>query len=423
MLNVLGSSWALLLGLMLLMVGNGMQGTLLGIRGDIEGFSTLSLSIVMSAYFAGFLFGSRAAPEMIRRVGHVRVFAALGSLVSAALILFPVATDPISWTALRIVIGFCFSAVYVTSESWLNNSTTNETRGQALALYVIVQMVGIVLAQILLGFGDPSGYVLFIIPSVLVSLAFAPILLSVTPTPAFESTAPMSFRKIFEVSPLGCVGLFLLGGVFSALFGMGAVYATQIGLTVREISVFIAMMYVGGVVLQYPIGWASDRMDRRRLIVLVAAGCVLSTLIGLTGIGDYTGLLVASFLIGGTANPLYALLLAYTNDYLDNDDMASASARLVFINGTGAIAGPLITGWLMSTIGPHGFFLFIGTLMGLLMFYGGYRMTQRPALSVEDTGLFTPILPTATTVAMEASQEAWIEADEQNDDENATEIA
>ncbi|NQZ71838.1 MAG: MFS transporter [Dinoroseobacter sp.] len=423
MLNVLGSSWALLLGLMLLMVGNGMQGTLLGIRGDIEGFSTLSLSIVMSAYFAGFLFGSRAAPEMIRRVGHVRVFAALGSLVSAALILFPVATDPISWTALRIVIGFCFSAVYVTSESWLNNSTTNETRGQALALYVIVQMVGIVLAQILLGFGDPSGYVLFIIPSVLVSLAFAPILLSVTPTPAFESTAPMSFRKIFEVSPLGCVGLFLLGGVFSAMFGMGAVYATQIGLTVREISVFIAMMYVGGVVLQYPIGWASDRMDRRRLIVLVAAGCVLSTLIGLTGIGDYTGLLVASFLIGGTANPLYALLLAYTNDYLDNDDMASASARLVFINGTGAIAGPLITGWLMSTIGPHGFFLFIGTLMGLLIFYGGYRMTQRPALSVEDTGLFTPILPTATTVAMEATQEAWIEADEQNDDENATEIA
>ncbi len=423
MLQVLSSAWALLLGMCLLMVGNGMQGTLLGIRGDIEGFSTLSLSIVMSAYFAGFLFGSRAAPEMIRRVGHVRVFAALGSLVSAALILFPVATDPISWTALRIVIGFCFSAVYVTSESWLNNSTTNETRGQALALYVIVQMVGIVLAQILLGFGDPSGYVLFIIPSVLVSLAFAPILLSVTPTPAFESTAPMSFRKIFEVSPLGCVGLFLLGGVFSALFGMGAVYATQIGLTVREISVFIAMMYVGGVVLQYPIGWASDRMDRRRLIVLVAAGCVLSTLIGLTGIGDYTGLLVASFLIGGTANPLYALLLAYTNDYLDNDDMASASARLVFINGTGAIAGPLITGWLMSTIGPHGFFLFIGTLMGLLMFYGGYRMTQRPALSVEDTGLFTPILPTATTVAMEASQEAWIEADEQNDDENATEIA
>ena len=423
MLNVLGSSWALLLGLMLLMVGNGMQGTLLGIRGDIEGFSTLSLSIVMSAYFAGFLFGSRAAPEMIRRVGHVRVFAALGSLVSAALILFPVATDPISWTALRIVIGFCFSAVYVTSESWLNNSTTNETRGQALALYVIVQMVGIVLAQILLGFGDPSGYVLFIIPSVLFSLAFAPILLSVTPTPAFESTAPMSFRKIFEVSPLGCVGLFLLGGVFSALFGMGAVYATQIGLTVRDISVFIAMMYVGGVVLQYPIGWASDRMDRRRLIVLVAAGCVLSTLIGLTGVGDYTGLLVASFLIGGTANPLYALLLAYTNDYLDNDDMASASARLVFINGTGAIAGPLITGWLMSTIGPHGFFLFIGTLMGLLMFYGGYRMTQRPALSVEDTGLFTPILPTATTVAMEATQEVWIEADEQNDDENATEIA
>ena len=255
MLNVLGSSWALLLGLMLLMVGNGMQGTLLGIRGDLEGFSTFSLSIVMSAYFAGFLFGSRAAPQMIRRVGHVRVFAALGSMVSAALILFPVAADPISWTVLRVVIGFCFSAVYVTSESWLNNSTTNETRGQALSLYVLVQMVGIVVAQVLLGFGDPSGYVLFIIPSVLVSLAFAPILLSVSPTPAFDSTAPMSFRKIYEVSPLGCIGIFLLGGVFSAMFGMAAVFGTQAGLTIAQISVFVAMMYVGGVVLQYPIGW------------------------------------------------------------------------------------------------------------------------------------------------------------------------
>lgn len=418
MIGVLGSSWALLLGLMLLMVGNGMQGTLLGIRGDIEGFSTFSLSIVMSAYFLGFLFGSRAAPEMIRRVGHVRVFAALGSMVSAALIMFPVVTDPISWTILRVVIGFCFSAVYVTSESWLNNSSTNETRGQVLSLYVLVQMVGIVLAQVILAFGDPSGFVLFILPSVLVSLAFAPILLSVSPTPAFETTAPMSFRKIYEVSPLGCVGIFLLGGVFSAMFGMSAVYGTQAGLSIGEISTFVGIMYVGGMLMQYPIGWASDRIDRRRLIVMVAGLGVAGTIIGFVGFGGFTGLLVASFVIGGTANPLYALLLAYTNDYLDNEDMASASGRLVFINGTGAIAGPLITGWVMSVVGPNGFFLFIGVLMTSLIGYALFRMTQRVAPSIEDYGLYTPITQSSTAVAMEATQEVWIEDDEDNSDED-----
>ncbi len=418
MIGVLGSSWALLLGLMLLMVGNGMQGTLLGIRGDLEGFSTFSLSIVMSAYFLGFLFGSRAAPGMIRRVGHVRVFAALGSMVSAALILFPVVTDPISWTVLRVVIGFCFSAVYVTSESWLNNSSTNETRGQVLSLYVLVQMVGIVLAQVILAFGDPSGFVLFILPSVLVSLAFAPILLSVSPTPAFETTAPMSFRKIYEVSPLGCVGIFLLGGVFSAMFGMSAVYGTQAGLSIGQISTFVGIMYVGGMLMQYPIGWASDRIDRRRLIVLVAGLGVAGTLIGFVGFGGFTGLLIASFVIGGTANPLYALLLAYTNDYLDNDDMASASGRLVFINGTGAIAGPLITGWVMSVFGPGGFFLFIGVLMTVLIGYALYRMTQRAAPSIEEYGLYTPITQSSTAVAMEATQEVWIEADEEGETED-----
>ena len=162
------SAWALLLGMMLLMIGNGLQGTLLGVRGEIEGFSTFQMSLVMSAYFVGFLGGSRMAPEMIRRGGHVRVFAALASFISAVLILYPTFADPWAWTVGRVVIGFCFSGVYVTAESWLNNAATNETRGQALSLYMMVQMAGIVAAQGLLVVADPSGYVLFVIPSVLV---------------------------------------------------------------------------------------------------------------------------------------------------------------------------------------------------------------------------------------------------------------
>ncbi|MFT6452601.1 MAG: MFS family permease, partial [Halocynthiibacter sp.] len=162
MLQVLKSAWPLLLGMMLLMVGNGMQGTLLGVRGGIEEFSTFSMSVVMSAYFVGFLGGSRLAPEMIRRVGHVRVFAALGSFISAVLILYPTVTEPWAWSILRVVIGFSFSGVYVTAESWLNNAASNQNRGKALSLYMMVQMIGIIAAQGILAVGEPSGYILFV---------------------------------------------------------------------------------------------------------------------------------------------------------------------------------------------------------------------------------------------------------------------
>ena len=198
MLQVLSSSWALLLGMCLLMVGNGLQGTLLGVRGDIEGFSTFQMSFVMSAYFIGFLGGSRMAPDLIRRVGHVRVFAALASFISAVMILYPAFANPIAWFAGRVIIGFCFSGVYVTAESWLNNAADNRNRGKALSLYMIVQMVGIVSAQALLLVGDPSGYETFVIASVGISISFAPILLSISPTPAFETTKPMSLHITLE---------------------------------------------------------------------------------------------------------------------------------------------------------------------------------------------------------------------------------
>ncbi len=423
MIQVLTSSWALLLGMMLLMVGNGVQGTLLGIRGGLEGFSTFQMSIVMSGYFAGFLGGSRMAPGMIRRVGHVRVFAALGSFISAVLILYPSLTDPWAWTALRVVIGFCFSGVYVTAESWLNNAATNENRGKALSLYLIVQMAGIVMAQGLVALGDPSGFVLFIVPSVLVSIAFAPILLSVNPTPAFASTKPMSLIELFHFSPLGCVGIFVLGGVFSAQFGMAAVFGIKIGLTVGEISFFISMIYVGGLVLQYPIGWISDRMDRRQLILIVTAVGAMGSALPLIWSSSYTILLVAGFVIGGMTNPLYALLLAYVNDFLEHDDMAAASAGLVFINGIGAIAGPVVTGWAMGAMGPMGFFAYMGVLLVALLIYGLWRTTQRAAVPIEETGDFVALSPSGSPVAVDMAQEVYIETQLDDNDTEATATA
>lgn len=404
MLTVLTNSWALMFGMLLLMIGNGLQGTLLGVRGAIEGFSTLQMSIVMSAYFVGFLFASRAVPGMIRRVGHLRVFAALASLISAVLVLYPTLADPLVWTVGRVIIGFCFCGVYITAESWLNAAATNENRGQALSLYMVVQVLGIVIAQALLLVADPAGFVLFVIPSVLVSIAVAPILLAASPTPAFEQTKPMSLAALYRASPLGCVGMFLLGGVFAAQFGMGSVYGTEAELTLPQISAFVAAFYVGAIFLQFPLGWISDRMDRRLLILITSAVGGAGALVGMASGGHFPLLLVSATLIGGMTNPLYALLIAYTNDYLSRDDMASASAGLLFINGLGAIFGPIITGWAMNMFGPEGYFLLIGVLMFMLVFYAAWRMTRRAAPSVADTSSYAPLSPNWTPVAVEAAQ-------------------
>jgi MFS family permease len=405
MLKVLAGSWALLLGLMLLMLGNGLQGTLLGIRGAIEGFATWQMSVVMSSYFLGFLAGSQLTPHLLARVGHVRVFAALGSLISAVLVLYAALPDWMVWSVLRVVIGFSFAGVYVTAESWLNNAATNETRGQALSLYMIVQMVGIIAAQGLLNAADPGGYTLFVIASVLVSVAFTPILLTVSPAPAFSSTRSMSFARLYRVSPLGCVGIFLMGGVYAAIFGMGAVWGGLRGLSVLEISIFVAAIYLGGLLFQYPIGWLSDRMDRRQLIAAVALACAAVALAAAVVPMPFAGLAVAALMIGGFANPLYALLLAHTNDFLKADDMAGASGGLLFINGIGAVAGPLAIGALMDGIGPEGYFLFIAGLCLGLGLYAFWRMTRRVAPPLAAQGAIAPLTPSASVVTLEAAFE------------------
>ncbi|WP_292290484.1 MFS transporter [Marivita sp.] len=421
MLSVIRTSWPLLLGMLLLMLGNGLQGSLLGVRGSSLGFTAIEMSVVMSAYFAGFLIASRVTPNMIRRVGHVRVFAALGSLVSAALLLFPTFQDPIAWSLGRVVIGFCFCGVYVTAESWLNNSATNETRGQALSAYMIVQMLGIIIAQGLLVVPDPTGYLLFVIPSVLVSVAFAPILLSISPTPAFESTKRMTLLELYHVSPLGCVGMFLMGSVFAAQFGMAAVYATEAGLSLAQIPLFTAIFYIGAMLFQYPVGWLSDRFDRRILIALSALIAGLASVLGMVFGDSYVTLLVAAFLIGGLSNPLYSLLIAYTNDFLQHEDMAAASAGLLFVNGVGAITGPLIIGYAMQVMGPPGYFVLLAFMLLTLTAYAVYRMTQRRAPSSEDTIAYQSMMPTASPVTVEIASEWAIETAEAEADSQAEE--
>ncbi len=418
MLDVLRSSWALLLGLTLLMLGNGMQNTVLGIRGGIEGFTTMELSVVMSGYFAGFLIASKIAPLLIRQVGHVRVFAALGSLISATMILYPVLTDPWAWTALRVLIGFCFCGVYIAAESWLNAASTNETRGKALSLYMIVVMLGIVAAQGIVTLGDPGGYILFIVPSVLVSISFAPILLAATPTPPFESAKSMSLARLWATSPLGCVSVFAVGGIISGQFTMSAVYGGAVGMSVAQISAFIAAIYLGGLIFQFPIGWLSDRMDRRRLILWSAIGSAVLAGAGIAFVENPRVIVGLGFLFGALSNPLYSLAVAYTNDFLDREDMASASGGLLFLNGLGAVLGPIVVGWMMGAAGPAGFWMFLAGLNVLLAVYAVWRMMRRPVTpGVDETRTYVPVSAVATPAAFGAAARSYADGPEDVEEE------
>ena len=408
MLRVWSANWALFVGMLLLMVGNGLQASLIGVRGPTAGFSDIEISAVMSAYFAGFLISSNVTPRLIRRVGHVRVFAALGSFVSAALILFPAIEHPLAWALLRAVIGFCFCGVYITAESWLNAATTSSNRGMALSVYMFVQMGGIVAAQILLNLPDASGYLLFIIPSVLVSLSFAPILLTASSAPTFGSTKSMSLPALYRASPLGVVAMFFIGGIFSAQFGMSALYATRAGLSAGELSGFVAAFYIGALVMQIPIGWLSDRMDRRWLILGAAAGGAGAAAFALASGGAFPALVASAFVMGGFANPLYSLVIAYVNDAVEYEDMPAASGGLLFVNGVGAILGPVSLGALMRGFGPSGFWLFCAGLFGAMALFALYRMAQRPVQVTGESVAFTPVFQTGSKVAAEAVAE-WQE--------------
>ena len=392
MLSVLKQTWALMLGMLLLMLGNGLQGTLLGVRGSIEQIDSATMGYIMAGYFVGFLGGSRVTPLLLQRVGHVRVFAAYGSMISAAFILYAALVDPLAWWLLRVLVGFCFSGLYVVAESWLNYSTANDSRGKALSLYMVVQMAGMVLGQLLLNTGDPGGYNLFVLITVLVSLSIAPILLSNNSTaPRAEAAKPMPLRELVRTSPLACFGMLFLGGIYAVLYAMSPVYATIRGLSVAQTSLFISSIFIGAMLFQIPVGWLSDKMDRRILIIATTAIGAATSMTAMYFGDSIVVLITAAFVLGGACNPLYALLVAYANDYLEYEQMAAAAGGMLFINGLGAMSGPIIVGYAMSKLGIEWYFIILLILTSSICLYGVYRMSQRVHTVRDDAAPYLPI--------------------------------
>ncbi len=400
MLFSVKSAWTLFLGLALIMLGNGLQGSLLGIRAAQEGFSTGITGLVMSGYFAGFLFGSYAVPRLVTSVGHVRVFAALASLASTAVLLHAIFVDPWTWTAMRLVTGFCYAGLYVVAESWLNDQATNETRGQLLSIYMIVVLGSMGGGQLLLNLSDPGGFELFVLSSILISLALVPILLHPSPAPAFAVRSSVGLLKLYRLSPLGVTASFGTGMAHAALFGMGAVYAQKIGLSVGSISLFVGMIFIGGILFQWPLGWISDRFDRRQVLTAVTLGAALVAFAGaLWAATAPLWLFLVIGLFGGLCMPQYSICIAHTNDHLTPDQMVAASGTLYTYVGIGAAVGPLAAAFLMESAGAAGYWIFLGLVEAAIGLFALYRMTRREAVALDEQGPLVPLASSATSVA------------------------
>lgn len=405
-----GSVWALLLGMGLLMLGNGMQGILLGLRATTAGFSSTVTGIVMAGYFAGFLGSTVLAPIIIRRVGHVRTFAAMASLASTAILVHAMLVTPVVWVAMRAVTGFAYCGLFIVTESWLNDRASNDVRGRLLSIYLMINYFTIGGGQLTINLASPSGYTLFLLNAIVLSLALVPILVSTNREPDSSSPEPLGLLRLYRISPLGTVGAFSIGMTQGAIFGMAAVFAHNAELSVAQVSVFMAVLIAGGALLQWPIGRLSDHIDRRRVITGVAlSAAMIAALMVPVGHLSNTALVLTGFLLGGTVLPMYSLYVAYTNDHLQPNQMVAASSGLYKAVAIGAVIGPIATGWLMDLIGATGFLWYFVAIHLAVVGYALHRMRRSKAPAADEQWQYAPV-PGATAAAGTGElAEAWVE--------------
>lgn len=392
------------------MVGNGLQGSLLGVRAAQEGFGNNTTGLVMAAFFTGFLAGSLWTPNAVRRVGHIRVFAALASFASISILVHALIVEPVAWGVMRFLTGFCYAGIFVVAESWLNDRTGNEGRGQLLGIYMLTMFIGMGGGQIMLNVADPASSDLFIMASAIISFSVLPLLLSATPAPEIRAPHPVGLARLYRASPLGTIGTFAAGIINGTVFGMGAVYAHASGLDVRQISLFMSALIIGAALLQWPVGKLSDHFDRRLVITAVTLLAAAAALIAEQAAGTHWPFLLAVACSGGLSMSVHPLSIAYTNDYLSPEEMVSASSALVLVLGVGSVIGPLVTGILLGSVGPSGFFWWIAAIHFALALFAVWRMTRRAALPNEEQGSYT-LAPVQSVPFAEAIAQDEVEAE------------
>ncbi|MDY6828768.1 MAG: MFS transporter [Pseudomonadota bacterium] len=399
MLNSLIPLTALLISVVLLLTGNGLQNTLLPVRASLESFNPLQIGLLGSAYFAGFVLGCLRVTRMIHRVGHIRTFAALVAAASAIPLVHALWIAPGLWLVLRALTGFCLAGLYVVIESWLNECATNSTRGTILSTYTTLNFGAITLGQLLLTTHPPELFALFALTSVLLSVAAIPVALSTSVAPAPIAEVRLRPLRLLRTSPVGAAGCVTVGLANGAFWSLAPVFALASGLQESGIALFMSATVIGAALAQWPFGRISDRTDRR-LIILVC--CLLGALAGLgvvlSSLWSPPLLALAGFFYGACSFPLYALAVAHVNDLIEPDQFVETSGGLIFMNGLGAVAGPLLASLCMAVAGPPALFGFSALVLALMAAFTVTRLKRNTIPAEQHSGDFvrttltTPVL-------------------------------
>jgi MFS family permease len=394
------SLWILLVSVAMLCLGHGLSGSLVSLAANQADFGTDVTGFVMAGYSAGLLVSAVLTPRLVRNVGHVRTFAGLASTASTAVLLFPLWVDPAFWFLLRVISGLCVSGMFIVCESWLNAVSTNRNRGQMLSLYMIVTYGALGLGQLLLNVGDASGFVRFILISCLLSMALVPLILLPSEAPSVEGARPITVGEIWRASPLAVVGVLACGLGQSAFFALGVVFGLAKGLPLVYVSVMMALPPLGVILSQYPIGWISDRFDRRTIIMLLSFLAAVICAVTMAG-GNFLSWLMLISLVtafGVISLPIYSLVVAHANDHLEKEQVLGASAKLVMLYGVGSIMGPILAGDIMSRIGGDGFLIYMIAVHAALGGFALWRRQMRPEhLKVQGKEVMTVSPVTAPT--------------------------
>jgi len=402
MKSVLIPITALMTGILLLMLGTGFLGTLIGVRGAIEGFSQIEIGLMMSAYYIGFAVACLFGARVIERVGHIRAYAAFASIAAAAAATHAAIVDPYSWVVLRVITGACLAGIYMVIESWLNGQVSNERRGTIMAVYMIVNLGGTAVAQQLLLLSDPGGFALFVLSSVLISVAVVPVALTTSVAPSLIPTERMSLAELYSLSPLGVVGALSIGLINGAMWGLMPLAAINFGYPTSSVALLMSLIILGGVALQWPTGWASDRMDRRTVIA-VACALLIASCVGLfvTSGGRVGVFLAISVVFGGMSFVIYPLCSAHLNDRVSDSDRVSASAVLLLVLGVGAAIGPLLGAFAMRYLGDSGLFVFMGVVAVFFLVFVLLRMRDNPPVPSVEQSRFEPVIPAPVSTMLD----------------------
>jgi len=412
--KLLKNSWSLFAGYFVLIIAHGFQGNLIGVRSVIEEFNFIATGAMMSGYFVGYFTGANTIPKLVGKVGHIRVFAAFASMASLSILIHAVFVDPIIWTLARIITGYSLVGIFIVMESWLNDRANNRTRGQLLSIYMFITLIGIALGTLLLNFSSPDKYEPFILVSLLLSFALIPILLTKRKAPKFKKLGYIDVKGLYKTSPLASVSMFCTGLIHSALFSLGAVYAAAMNFTIFEISLLLFVITVSGGIFQWPIGYYSDKSDRRVIIIfctffaalfsfmsIFASGTSLENMYLASSVGvDKIMFFIYVALYAGMAIPLFTLNLAYVNDYITKEKFVAAGGGMQIIFGMGAIAGPILCSLMMNKLGTNGFFIHLLIFHLVIGLFGLYRITKRTYSDNPDS-TFTPLPRNITPLGIE----------------------